>query len=122
MRQQQRWKKSWLRETFIASTFMWRKNPIAALSFYAYIFLAFISPIVFFRAMIWYPYITNSLPIVYLTGLFLMLFLHGLYYRASVGVRSWFLAIISFWFNTVILMWQLPWALITLRDTRWGTR
>lgn len=122
VRQQQRWKKSWIRETFIASTFMWKKNPLAALSFYSYVFLAFVSPIVFFRAVLWYPIVYESLPLVYLAGLFLMLFLHGLYYRIQVGARAWMLAVASFWLNTVLLMWQLPWAMVTLRDTRWGTR
>lgn len=122
MRQQQRWKKSWVRETFIASTFMWKKNPLASISFYTYVFLAFISPIVFIRAMIWHPLVAQEWPVVYLLGLLLMLFLHGLYYRISVGPRQWVLAILSFWFNTVILMWQLPWAVITIKDSRWGTR
>lgn len=122
MRQQQRWKKSWVRETFIASTFMWKKNPIAAISFYSYVFLAFASPIVFFRAVVWYPAVFHEWPVVYLFGLLLMLFLHGLYYRTQVGPRPWVLAIFNFWFNTVILMWQLPWAVFTIRDSRWGTR
>lgn len=122
MKQQQRWKKSWVRETWIASTFMWRKNPLAALSFYSYVFLAFASPIVFFRAVFWHPLATGALPIIYLLGLFLMLLLHGLFYRSQVGKRPWFLAIVYFWINTVILIWQLPWAVLTLRDSRWGTR
>lgn len=122
MKQQQRWKKSWIRETFIAAGFMWKKNPIAALSFYSYALLAFASPIVFIRALIWYPLVEQQWPIVYLFGLFLMLILHGVFYRLQVGPRKWFLAICSFWFNTVVLMWQLPWAALTLRDSRWGTR
>lgn len=122
VRQQQRWKKSWIRETFIAASFMWKKHPIAALSFYSYVFLAFASPIVFIRAMVWYPIVFGAIPVVYLCGLFLMLFLHGLFYRIQVGPRTWLLAIFNFWFNTVILMWQLPWAAITIRDSRWGTR
>jgi len=112
MRQQQRWKKSWIRETFIASLFMWKKNPL----------LAFASPIVFFRAVVWFPAMYQAWPLVYLAGLLLMLLLHGLYYRLALGPRKWTLAIVSFWFNTVILMWQLPWAAVTLRDSRWGTR
>jgi len=122
LRQQQRWKKSWIRETFIAATFMWKKSPLAALSFYSYMFLTFASPIVFVRAMIWLPITTNTLPLVYLFGLFIMLFVHGVFYRLHVGRKHWFLAICSFWFNTIILMWQLPWALVTIRDSRWGTR
>jgi len=122
VRQQQRWKKSWIRETLIACGFMWRKHPLAALSFYTYVFLAFAAPIVFVRAMIWYPFAFASIPYVYLSGLLLMLLLHGLYYRLYTGRRSWVIAIASFWINSVMLMWQLPWALITLKDSRWGTR
>lgn len=122
MRQQQRWKKSWIRETFIASTFMWRRNPLAALSFYSYVFLAFASPFIFIRAMFWHPLAENEWPLVYLGGLLLMLLLHGLFYRIEVGPRAWALAILSFWVNTVLLIWQLPWAAITIKDSRWGTR
>ena len=121
-KQQQRWKKSWVRETFIASSFMWKKNPLAALSFYSYVFLAFSSSIVFFRAVIWHPYVTRAWPIAYLSGLFLMLLLHGMYYRIKVGKRAWFLAILSFWFHTILLIWQLPWAIVTIKDSRWGNR
>lgn len=121
-RQQQRWKKSWVRETFLASLFMWRKNPLAVLSFYSYVFLALASPVVFVRAVFWHPIQTHEWPIVYLLGLMLMLLLHGVYYRIAVGRRSWFLPIMSFWFHSVILIWQLPWAVITIRDSRWGTR
>ncbi len=122
VKQQQRWKKSWIRETFIASTFMWKKNPIAALSFYVYIFLSIIAPIIFIRAVFWSPIATHSLPLVYFLGLFLMLLLHGIYYRAKTGRTPWFFATIVFWANSVILIWQLPWAFVTINDSRWGTR
>lgn len=122
VKQQQRWKKSWIRETFIASQFIWKKNPFAALFFYIYVFLAFASPVVFIRALIWHPYLYHTVPVAYLSGLFLMLFLHGLYYRIQAGKKDWVLAIMSFWFHTVILMWQLPWAVVKIADTRWGTR
>ena len=122
LKQQQRWKKSWVRETLIASSFMWKKNPLASLFFYTYVFLAMVAPIVFFRAVFWHPYIFGVLPVVYLFGLFLMLLLHGIYYRIEVGDKNWFLAVVSFWFNTVILIWQLPWAMVTVSDNKWGTR
>ncbi|MDA1334693.1 MAG: glycosyltransferase [bacterium] len=122
IKQQQRWKKSWVRETIIASAFMWRKNIFAAISYYAYVFLAITSPIVFIRAMLWHPYLTGIFPLAYLTGLFLMLLLHGIYYRTQVGPRAWLLSVLTFWFYTVMLMWQLPWAMFTIRDSRWGTR
>jgi hyaluronan synthase len=122
VRQQQRWKKSWIRETFIASSFLWRKHPLAAFFFYSYVFLAFAGPVVFLHAVVWNPLTSHAFPAIYLSGLFLMLFLHGIYYRIKVGKRPWILAVASFWFYSVILMWQLPWALVTIADTRWGTR
>jgi hyaluronan synthase len=122
MKQQQRWKKSWIRETFIATTFMWRKNPVAATFFYLYTFLALISPVVFIRAMIWYPATSHTIPSIYLIGLFLMLLLQGIYYRIETGNKDWGRAIITSWANSVLLIWQLPWAFFTIRDSRWGTR
>jgi hyaluronan synthase len=122
LKQQQRWKKSWIRETFIASSFIWKKHPLAALFFFTYIFLALVSPIVFYRAMIYQPLVYHSWPFVYLAGLFLMLLLHGIYYRLEVGKKDWLMPVAYFWLNTVILIWQLPWAAMTMADTRWGTR
>ncbi len=122
MRQQQRWKKSWVRETMIAATFIWRKNKFAALFFYIYLFLAFSSPIVFLHAMVWNPFLSGIMPFVYLFGLFIMLALHGLYYRAHRRGEPWLWPVATFWFYTVVLMWQLPWAVITIADTKWGTR
>lgn len=122
VKQQQRWKKSWIRETFIASSFIWKKSPLAAIFFYSYLFLALAGPFVFLHAMFWSPIISRTIPIVYLNGLFLMLLLHGIYYRIHTGKQPWLLTVVSFWFYSVILMWQLPWAAITIADTRWGTR
>lgn len=123
VKQQQRWKKSWIRETFIACSFMWKRSPIAAMSFYAYVFLAFAAPVVFLRALIFYPlFVSGAFPFAYMIGLALMLILHGVYYKNQVGKISWFLPVITFWFYTVMLMWQLPWAVVTIRDMRWGTR
>lgn len=122
VKQQQRWKRSWVRESFLASAFMWKKNPVAAVSFYSYIFLSLSAPIVFAHALFWSPLMDQRWPIAYLTGLFLVLFLHGLYYKIKTGSKSWFLAIVNFWFSVLLLIWQLPWALVTIRNTRWGTR
>jgi len=122
VKQQQRWKKSWIRETFIACTFMWRKNFLAAVSFYTYTALSILSPLVFIRALIWYPITTHLVPYIYLIGLFLMLLLQGIYYRAETGHPRWIAAIATAWVNSIILIWQLPWAFFTIRDSRWGTR
>ena len=46
MRQQLRWKKSRVRESFKAPGFMWQKHPLMALSFYLGVLLPLVAPVV----------------------------------------------------------------------------
>jgi len=46
LRQQMRWKRSWFRESTIAFGFMWRQQPLMALSFYLGFLLPLISPVI----------------------------------------------------------------------------
>ena len=122
LKQQLRWKKSWVRESFKASRFMWKRNPIMSLSFYLGVLLPLIAPIIVFRALIWYPYVTNKLPYFYLMGLLLMAIIYGLYYYIYMRDKKWVYGILFATFSTIILIWQLPYAILNLRDARWGTR
>ncbi|MBI2010995.1 MAG: glycosyltransferase [Candidatus Colwellbacteria bacterium] len=122
LRQQLRWKKSWVRESLKAGGFMWKRNPLMALSFYLGIFLTLMAPVVVARAMIWYPYATGRFPFYYIIGIFLMALIYGLYYFLHTKDRNWVYGIIFTTFYTLILMWQLPYAIATIRDPKWGTR
>lgn len=122
MSQQLRWKKSWLRESFKASFFMWKKNPIMAISFYMGIILPLIAPVVVVRALLWYPYATGKAPWFYLFGLFLMAMIYGLYYFIHTKDKKWIYGVFFATFYTLVLIWQLPWAILNLRDPKWGTR
>ena len=61
--QQTRWKKSWIRESLIACTFFWRKNPIAALATYVSNIFPLVAPFIIFRAMIWRPVAARRRPV-----------------------------------------------------------
>ena len=123
MKQQLRWKKSWTRETIIASSFMWKKNPIASFSFYLGFILPILAPIIVARALVWYPYYTHGqLPIYYIFGLLVVSVMYGIYYNAYTKDNKWFYGAIFTLFYTLILIWQLPYAILTIRDSRWGTR
>lgn len=122
LRQQLRWKKSWLRETTRATTFMWRRHPVMALSFYLGWFLPLMAPIIAVRALIWYPYTTGHFPLGYLLGLSLIAIVWGLYYYIDTKDRGWIMGAFSTTFYTLLLLWQLPYAMLTIRDSRWGTR
>jgi hyaluronan synthase len=122
MRQQLRWKKSWVRESLIAGSFIWKKHPIMSLSFYLGIILPIVAPVVVIRALLWYPYVTGHAPWFYIFGLVLMAVVYGLYYYIYMKDGRWIYGVFFATFYTLVLIWQLPYAILTLRDSRWGTR
>lgn len=122
LRQQLRWKKSWLRESFRAAGFMWKKHPVMSASFYLGVILPLLGPIVVFRALLWYPYTTGSPPYFYIIGLALMALLYGLYYYIHMQDSKWVFGVLFATVYTFLLIWQLPYAILTIRDSRWGTR
>src|SRR3989344_3094010 len=122
LKQQLRWKKSWVRESLLACTFMWKRNPIMSVSFYLGVALPLLSPIVAARALLWMPLIRGRTPLFYIFGLGLMMLVSGIYYYARTGDRKWFYGVFSSTFYAILLVWQLPYAILNLRDSRWGTR
>lgn len=122
MKQQLRWKKSWFRENLKTSLFMWKRNPIMSLSFYMGFLLPLFAPIVVLRAMFWFPVMRQRLPIEYLFGLVVIAIVYGLYYYVYVKDRKWIYGALYSAFYSLILIWQLPYAILTIRDSRWGTR
>ena len=101
---------------------MWKKNPIMSISFYIGFILPLLAPIIVFRALLWYPYVTSKLPFFYLFGLALMAVIYGLYYYIFTSDKKWIYGVVFATFYTLVLIWQLPWAILNLRDPQWGTR
>ncbi len=122
LRQQLRWKKSWIRESLRAALFIWRKHPVMAVSFYIGLLLPLVSPQIAFRALVVRPFFTAALPEWYLCGVLAMAVLYGLYYRLHKRESLWYHGIFFALFYTSVLIWQLPYALATIRDSKWGTR
>lgn len=125
MVQQLRWKRSWTRESLIVSTFMWRKNPIAALGTYTGMLLPLVAPLVAIRAVLVLPLVYGaSAPFVYLLGVYSMAMAYGLYYAARRPVYDglWVYGIVFCFFYLFFLLWQTYWAILTSRSSSWGTR
>ena len=123
MTQQVRWKRSWTRESLILASFMWRKNPVAALAAYVGMLLPLIAPVVALRALLALP-LTGAAPVVYVTGIYAMAVAYGLYYVARQPRYSgiWIYGIVFCFFYLVFLLWQTYYAILTARTARWGTR
>lgn len=122
MNQQLRWKKSWIREGLMAATFIWRKNFIAAFSFYTNLLLPILSPLVVFYTLLVVPFFFHQVPNVFIAGVVSLSLLYGLFNYWQTQNRYWFYAVPFSIFYMVVLVWQMPYAVYKLRDTKWGTR
>jgi hyaluronan synthase len=125
MKQQLRWKRSWTRESLLVSRFMWRKNPIAALSTYVGIVLPLVAPVIAVRTVLWQPIFGGGgAPLVYVLGVYAMAIAYGLYYavRHPRYDDLWIYGVAFCFFYFAFLLWQTYFAIFTARTTEWGTR
>ncbi len=122
LKQQLRWKRSWFRECLIASTFMWRKQPLMAWSFYLGFILPLMGPAIVLRALIYVPLVQRTSPLMYIIGITLMSALISSTYLLYRRSRLWFYGTIFCFYYMFILVWQTPWAVLTAWRNEWITR
>ncbi len=123
MRQQVRWKKSWLRETLIAAKFIARKHPIGALSFWASAVCSVMSPFVFYRA-VWLGLTDpNNSFASYILGFISVGLLQCCYFIwRNPTHRNALLGMYMMAIQLAITGPQTYYALLTMRKNHWGTR
>lgn len=121
-RQQLRWKKSWIRESLLASAFMWRRHPLAAFFFYLGVVFPLVSPAVVFVALVLPLAGVGAFSYLYLYGTTLMALLYGLLYLVRYKTSLWFWGLAFSIFYMLVLVWQTYYALLTVRRNHWGTR
>ena len=120
--QQLRWKKSWIRESLLASLFMWKRHPIAAFYFYLGVIFPLVSPAVVFVALVLPIVGVGSFSYLYIYGTALMALLYGLVYLVRHKTGLWIYGLMFSLFYMVVLVWQTYYALATVRKNHWGTR
>lgn len=122
LKQQMRWKRSWLRESLIAGSFIWRKEPFMALFFYIGLIVPIAAPIIVLYNLVYVPLAHGIFPSTFLMGLLLMALLMSfahLFFRKS---RLWVFGIVFCLFYELVLLWQMPVAWVTFWKSTWGTR
>lgn len=119
--QQLRWKKSWLRESLHVTRFIWRKHPVASTLTYLGILFPWVAPIVVFHSLYWRT-ISVGDPWFYLVGAYVMALLYSLYYAVSRKSPLWYHGVTFIVIYMAVLVWQTYYAVLTLRNTGWGTR
>jgi hyaluronan synthase len=121
-KQQLRWKKSWTRETYVAAGIMYRKHPIAALSYYMGIIMTLLSPLIVLRALVYMPIVASASAVPYLLGLLLIYLFFCLVFRYHTESRYWIYGLAFAVLYIGVLCWQNYYAIATVRRTHWGTR
>ncbi|WP_110953575.1 glycosyltransferase family 2 protein [Anaerosinus massiliensis] len=122
LKQQMRWKRSWLRESLIAASFMWKKEPFMSLSFYMGLIVPIAAPIIVLYNLIYVPLMHRVFPTTFILGIFFMAMLMSM---AQLFLRKSSTWIFGFWFclyYEAVLLWQMPVAWFTFWKSTWGTR
>jgi len=122
LKQQMRWKRSWLRESVIAAIYMWKKEPFMSLSFYMGMLVPLLAPVIVLYNLIYVPFIYRVFPTTFIVGIFLMALLMSM---AQLLLRKSSTWVYGFWFclyYEAVLLWQMPFAWVTFWKTTWGTR
>jgi hyaluronan synthase len=119
-RQQLRWKKSWSREGPLLLAHIWRSRLRALPSVAVQTIAGLMSPIVILYSLA-QPLTHGRFPTVYFVGLFLVASAYALVYRMLRNDGMWFYAFLGTFFY-ISFSPQLLWALVRIRDGKWGTR
>ncbi len=121
VKQQTRWKKSFIRESWYLSKFIYKRNifmNIEFLLFWTVFLLGFVAKFTIILLLIFGSVKLAS----YITALLFMTFLHNTYmFVKSPGKRGYFGVMYGF-FNEFMFSWIFFYSFATLRDGKWGTR
>ncbi len=122
LKQQMRWKRSWLRESLRAGSFIWKKEPFMALFFYIGLIVPIAAPVVVLYNLVYVPLFHHIFPGTFLMGLLLMAMLMSLAHLFFRKSKLWVFGFYFCIFYEFVLLWQMPIAWFTFWKSTWGTR
>ena len=122
LKQQMRWKRSWLRESLRALTFIFKKEPFMMLFFLVGLIVPIAAPIVVVYNLIYVPIAHGVFPTTFLIGLLLMAMLMSFAHLFFKKSKLWSFGLIFVLYYEFILLWQMPVAWVTFWKSTWGTR
>lgn len=122
LKQQARWKKSFIRNLFFTGGFLWRRGVLPSFLFYGHVLWVCAAPVLAFRHLVWLPaHGEVRYTFVYLAGVLLKGSVWALAYKAQ-NPRSWkwvYRPLMSL-MSSVCLSWILPYSALTLRRGVWS--
>ena len=125
IKQQTRWKKSWIINALFTGKFIWRTDPfIAFFYYYPLIIISILTPIMAARALFYTPVFVNSSSLMfYLFGGFVVTSLLVVFCKFVFReFKHWPYLFLWSAFNIFILSFILFYAGATIQNRSWGTR
>ncbi|WP_310604263.1 glycosyltransferase [Anaerosporobacter sp.] len=122
LKQQMRWKRSWLRESLMAGKFMWKKEPFAAVSFYMGLLVPVLAPIIVVYNIVIAPLRFGIFPTTFLVGMLMMAMMMSVVQLLLRKSTTWLFGLAFCLFYEGVLLWQMPIAWVTFWKSTWGTR
>ena len=121
IKQQIRWKKSFIRNIFFTGSFYWRKPFIPALVYYLHILFVFIGPFVVIRHLVYLPLHGNIISaFLYIGGILFIGSCFGLAYKLeNRECNKWIYRPLMSLFSTLVLSWLIFYSALTIRKMEW---
>src|SRR5690606_38162520 len=124
IKQQIRWKKSWLVNAVFTGKFIWKQEPFVAFTyFFPLAIVTFMTPVMAGRALFYAPIVTGMISLYYVGGILLLCTIMILYYRWVARENRYWPYLYGWAALTMVLFsFLLIYALVTIQNRRWGTR
>jgi cellulose synthase/poly-beta-1,6-N-acetylglucosamine synthase-like glycosyltransferase len=121
VRQQIRWKKSFIRNVFVTGRFYWRRPFLPALFYYVHVAFVAAGPFVAARHLIYMPLRGDPMSmLLYLAGITLIGLSFGLAFRyENPGSRRWLYRPAMSLMSTIIFSWLIFYSAATIKRMTW---
>lgn len=122
LKQQVRWKKSFIRNLCFTGSFMWRRGFGAAALFYGHVLFVAVAPIMAVRHLVWAPaHGLYFLTLLYLCGVLTKGFAWAIAFKlTNPGNPHWRYRLLMAALGSLLLSWLLPYSAATIRKGTWA--
>jgi cellulose synthase/poly-beta-1,6-N-acetylglucosamine synthase-like glycosyltransferase len=121
IKQQVRWKKSFIRNIFTTGSFYWRKPILPALFYYVHVAFVILGPFIAARHLIYLPLHGDIIsPFLYLAGILVIGLSFGLAFRhENPGSRRWIYRPAMSLLSALVFSWLIFYSAVTIRKMVW---
>ncbi|MDP3014146.1 MAG: glycosyltransferase [Candidatus Subteraquimicrobiales bacterium] len=122
LKQQVRWKKSFIRNIFFTGSFYWKKPLLPSLFYYLHIIFVLVGPFIAFRHLIYLPiqgHIYSAF--LYIAGIAFIGFVFGLAYKLeNKDCHIWIYRPLMSLLSTTVLSWLIFYSALTIKKMVWS--